>query len=289
MKLFFFSVYLLLLSSICFTDTIDVLQPYQSDSIIINNPYGSLIFSNGIVFRFIRFSGGTLEDSYELISAVIENHQRAGFKYSPNANYVNVKPKPSSFALNISNDSMKFYSNMDTNWEKSDFFPDSLIPLDLVFNGYDYGDSLSHFSGKWVMQRQYSMSTAYPLFESPLEGFNNIIYIQTNYNKIKLQICNMNFIDKVVTPGAERTLVSMTIKWASDSLGNGRFVIPIYIRPVVLPNLSRFNDKINYPQLFNLIGQRSNKSKNYQLPSGVYVLYCNNNKDMHKNKITIGH
>ena len=288
MKLFIFSVYLLFLSSICFADTIDVLQPYHSDSIIINNPYGTFIFSNGVVFRFIRFSGGTLEDSYEMISAEIDNHQKAGFKYSPDANYVNAKSTSSYFALNISDDNMKFYSNKDTNWEKSDLFPDSLIPLDWVFNGYDYDDSISNLSGKWVMQRYSNMSTVYPLFESPLEGFNIIIYIQTIYNKMKLQICNMNFRDKAVTPGAERTLVSMTLKWASDSLGNGRFLIPTYIRPVILPNLSKFDDNINNPQLINLIGQRSSKSKNHQLPSGLYILYYNN-KVMPKNRIIIGH
>lgn len=147
MKQIIFPVYLLLLGSVAFADTIDVLQPYHSDSIVVNNLYGTINFSNGVAVHFKRFSGGTLENSYEIISAVFDNYQNAGFKYLPDANYVNVKSM-SGFMVNIPNDSMKFYSNNDTCWKESICFPDSLVILDHIFDGYDYDDSLAYFRGK---------------------------------------------------------------------------------------------------------------------------------------------
>lgn len=276
MKQIIFSVYLLLLGPVAFADTIDVLQPYHSDSIVIANPLGTLNFSNGVAVQFKRFSGGTLEDSYVVTSVVVDNYQKAGFKYLPDANYVNVKSM-SGFMVNIPNDSMKFYSNNDTCWKESICFPDSLVILDHIFDGYDYDDSLAYFRGKWIMRRDANMSTVNPITESSLDGFNIIIYVKTTYNNMKLQICNMNFLEEVVTPGYEITLESMTIKWASDSLGNGRFVNPTKIRPVITHKSSEYDHNVSGPRVFNLIGQMTGKQRKHKLPFGLYIRNYNDN------------
>jgi hypothetical protein len=197
-------------------------KPYDSGSLTLPVPLIStpdtVDFSNGlrIINGFFPFSpipetqllSGGLTFSDSLVS-------RIGYKYSSLIRRDSISNSLVQFSKTL------YFLNgdPDTVWNDAVRFPDSLHSLDSVI--YRSVTSADTLRCKYVFSYGPGLSP-YNMFGT-VPNFNAIIYLQcTNGVKMKLQIYGLSETLLYGNP----TLSSYRLRWAVDSLGNGKFTVP---------------------------------------------------------------
>lgn len=207
---------------------ITVDKPYDSGSLTLPVPFIStpdtVDFSNGlrIVNGFFPFSpipetqflSGGLTFSDSLVS-------RIGYKYSSLIRRDSVSNSFVQFSKTL------YFLNgdPDTVWSAAVKFPDSLRSLDSVINRS--ATSADTLRCKYVFGYGPGLSPLQTFGAVP--NFNAIIYLQCiNGKKMKLQIYGL---ESEFLNGFQSlpSLTSYKLRWAADSLGNGKFGIPTKI------------------------------------------------------------
>ena len=208
---------LFFLPSICFSNiiaSINVGTSYSGGAVTIPKPQSinndTVLFSNDIVLSFFDQFSGIPEDQLLYHGEALDSNAalvKAGFKCLQTATW------------QIIGASGGYYATDDTVWSASLAFPDTLMHLDSLFGSFLRRES----KGKWLF---YTYPNPYPFIgfsSESAEGYNNIFYIHSTVNKMKLQFSHVyiNFYDPI--PGGTTRVDSIRLLWAVDSLGNGIF------------------------------------------------------------------
>jgi hypothetical protein len=288
MLLLVFNIFIL--SSACFAKSIsiDCAKPYASGSLTIQvngvpaNPVyvHDTINFNGVTLSF--FSQKTLIPepcllNKGLIFTNISGIAKMGFKYSQSTNW-----------KKTAESTIEYYSSGDTIWDAAIAFPDYLAHLDSLHNG----DS-TKLPGKWLYYTDGDLT--FGSWASRLENYNNIIYIQTNQNKLKLQVSHL-FISPGL--GIRTRMDSLRIYWAVDSLGNGKFSALTNVKRKktsgsnksqlsfmrISDNYLKNNNSCNQISLFDMQGKCINKTPQ---TTGVFIYKIIENKTSLMRKVIL--
>jgi hypothetical protein len=186
--------------------SIDCEKPCSSGSVIMSRMFDTIKFPNGVSLSF--FDQTTLIPEPALLNhglRVVSNrsNSKVGFKYLQSVNWIT--PSKSS--------TVKYYASSDTIWAVSNVFPGTLIQLDSLHNG-----DATKIPGKWLYYTDGDLS--FGSWAGIIENSNNIFYIETNQNKMKLQVAKL-FINQTI--GIQTRMDSLRLLWDVDSLGNGKF------------------------------------------------------------------
>ena len=177
-----FTVSILFAPSVCFSShlSITINGPYASGVVSIQTGsyhYDTITFSNAISLSF--FDQTTMiPEPVKLDHGIAinggSNLVKAGFNYFQGATW-----KKSS-----ADSTLEFYDSKDTIWPAATTFPDSLTHPDSLFDGTNGPPQTC--IGKWLYFTDGDLTLGN--WVGRIENFNNIIYIQTSQNKMKLQI-----------------------------------------------------------------------------------------------------
>jgi hypothetical protein len=223
MKCFTFIISSLVLFSTSFAASLslDATSPYFGGVLTIkSNSYDTLSFSNGITLIFFNQTT-TIPEPVKLNHGLIIDHNanivKSGFRFLKNA----------IWEKSNSEDSLKFYKSSDTIFALSYLFPDSLQGPDSLFDP-SYLPTVRTGKGKWLYYTDGDLNM-YTSWSIPIENFKTILFIQSKFNKMKIQISDI-FINPYPPLPLQNKVDSLRILWAVDSLGNGKFDLTASIK-----------------------------------------------------------
>lgn len=217
----------------------------------------TVTFSNGVRLSVLYFQSGILEDfnQWNAISFDTSTFNKIGFKYSESGKW------DALFYFLVVN----HYISSDTIWDMATKFPDTLAPLDSLIDRH-----LDTNTGIWCFLDDvpYGFCRGYTIHALTIKNYNKIIYIKAKDNsKMKIQIFDIPIISTPCYecyPGCtccDTKVDSIGLRWMVDSLGNGKFDIPVntksgeYKRFYTMSPSARDLMPLRARQCYNLKGQ----------------------------------
>ena len=234
--------------------------------------YDTINFTNGAMLFFYDQTTVILEPVRLVHGIAVTNGTDIigkGFKFLPTFPW-----KKSSIDSTVN-----LYSSNDTSWNLSVQFPDSLAPLDSLYESHNMSEK-----GKWLYftdpEKSFDFTTP-----KPIENFKTIMYVATKKGKMKIQVSSQ--IINIPFGGSSR-VDTIKILWATDSCGNGKFLPGTTIdknnkspskglrpSPAFHPSFGvRSLADLKRGEAISVFDMRGRRSPSiaYRLPAGVFLL-----------------
>jgi hypothetical protein len=271
---------------------IDVDTPYSSGGMNIPRfGYGQIFnylqFSNGVVIGTYSQSTSSLYSANLFYGLAVDSSKEviAGLKYTPSAYW----QKCTADVV------ISLYINNDTAWSQTGIFPETIVPLDSLFD-LPY-NSPKIGKGKWVYNCG-RIGEVQPVssWANSAKNYNSILYFHTKRNKMILQVSKIWTSWQPPSPMFGVMLVdSLHLQWSVDSLGNGKFRPASAVKQeknIGMRNVLNTRSlliRTDYPdqRVFNLAG-RAVSSGNKIQPKGVLVGLSGTEKDKRTVQVRTG-
>ena len=253
---------LLLISSSAFASNntlVTIAKSYDNGAVDLKADASNdtITFSNGIKLLNYYPTIGIPETHLSTGAIVIldTTHSKAGYKYS---SLIKTDSITNGFAQ-FGKTAYFLGGNPDTVWNEAVRFPDSFHIMDSIITQFNsQKESCKYIWGNGPTDKPVSIS-------GPLPNYNALIYLTSqNGQDMKLQVYDLAY-DTVKLSAAVwyLSLSSYKLRWAVDSLGNGKFDIS------TRTNDSRLNKARSYNK--SDIASLHVWSKNKRIQSGYLI------------------
>jgi hypothetical protein len=202
---------------------VTITKPYDNGSVDVTaSNLDTISFSSGTRI-WIGFPPDMIPESHLTMGGIVfldSTHTKIGYKYADSIH------RDSMMGMNLMYNNTVFFldGNPDTVWNDAVRFPAVLHELDSVRGS---GPQQKNLGCKYIY---VNTVMAVPVWVSePLPNYNAIIYVTSHDGRnMKLQVYGIGYENHTLsgTGYSFPSLISYKIRWAVDSLGNGKFDIP---------------------------------------------------------------
>lgn len=217
---------------------VTIIKPYDNGSVdVTTNQFDTISFSNGTRI-WIGFPPDMIPESHLTMGGIVfldSTHTKIGYKYADSIH------RDSITGMNLMYNNTVFFldGNPDTVWNDAVRFPTVLHVLDSV---RDDGPQQKYLGCKYIF---VNTVMAVPVWVSePLPNYSAIVYVTSHDGQnMKLQIYGIGYENHTL-PGTGYSfpsLISYKIRWAVDSLGNGKFDISTRASGARMSNARSYN------------------------------------------------
>jgi hypothetical protein len=223
-KCFLFAALFISINAFAANNTlITITKPYDNGSVDVNiNNFDTISFSNGTRI-WIGFPFDMIPESHLTMGGIVfldSTHTKIGYKYADSIH------RDSMTGMNLMFNNTVYFldANPDTVWNDAVRFPAKLHELDSVRGS---GSQQNYLGCKYIY---VNTVMAVPVWVSePLPNYNSIVYVTSHDGQnMKLQVYGIGYENHTL-PGTGYSfpsVISYKLRWAVDSLGNGKFDIP---------------------------------------------------------------